>query len=389
MHQFDLATQPVLRQLAEGGLLCPVDGPPVLPATFNELAAWIHVTNACNLRCTYCYIAKTNETMTTATGEAAIDAVLRSAHLHGYKTVLLKYAGGEASLNFSLVEHLHQYAQKQAKDRGVEHLRGVLLSNGVGLTTSMLQTLRDLNMRLMLSLDGSEAFHDAQRPRIGGQGSYHAAIASINRARALGVDITVSITVTGASVAGLPSVVSWLLDQGVHFTINFYREHRRSAPSAELKLDEQRLIEGLRAAYAVIAQSPPAYSLLGSLLDRVNMAAAHQRTCPVGESYLVIDQHGAVAKCQMEIEHPITTIQENDPLAVIRADRAGIQNVPVEQKEECRQCVWKYWCSGGCAVTTVQTTGRYDTASPNCAIYKALYPDVLRLEGLRLLYHAE
>lgn len=36
-----------------------------------------------------------------------------------------------------------------------------------------------------------------------------------------------------------------------------------------------------------------------------------------------------------------------------------------------------------------RATGRYDTQSPHCAIYRVLYPEVIRLEGLRLLKYAE
>jgi type II secretory pathway component PulL len=32
-----------------------------------------------------------------------------------------------------------------------------------------------------------------------------------------------------------------------------------------------------------------------------------------------------------------------------------------------------------------RATGRYDAKSPNCYIYKALFPEIMRLEGLRLL----
>jgi len=34
---------------------------------------------------------------------------------------------------------------------------------------------------------------------------------------------------------------------------------------------------------------------------------------------------------------------------------------------------------------TYRATGRYDVQSPNCRIYTTLYPDLLRLEALRLL----
>lgn len=357
----------------------------LLPA--DELVAWLHVTNACNLRCTYCYINKSNEAMSAETGFTAIDAILRSAHLHNYQRIMLKYAGGEASLNLSLVEELHTYAQKRAAAHGIV-LQGVVLSNGVGLTHHKLQRIQDLQLRLMISLDGLHTFHDAQRPTIHGQQSFAATVAGIERARERGLDITISVTVTGANVEGLPAVVTWLLDRELHFSINFYRECDPGTRFAELQLDEQHLIHNLQAAYRVIEQRPPRYSLLGCLLDRTNLGVAHNQTCAVGQNYLVIDHGGSIAKCQMEIEHPITNIWEYDPLTVIRLDQTGVQNLPVEQKEGCRTCEWKYWCAGGCAVATFRATGRYDIQSPNCRIYKTLYPEVIRLEAARLLFWA-
>jgi uncharacterized protein len=77
-----------------------------------------------------------------------------------------------------------------------------------------------------------------------------------------------------------------------------------------------------------------------------------------------------------------------DPLTLVRQDRTTALNLLVEEKEGCRDCTWRYWCSGGCSVATFRATGRYDVKSPNCNIYKAIYPDALRLEGLRLLRYA-
>ena len=59
-----------------------------------------------------------------------------------------------------------------------------------------------------------------------------------------------------------------------------------------------------------------------------------------------------------------------------------------DEKEGCRACTWRYSCSGGCTIATFRATGRYDVKSPNCNIYKAIYPAALRLEGLRLLKYA-
>jgi uncharacterized protein len=388
LYHLDEEERDAAQQLYAAGLLQIAGQEPAPPPPPDELVAWLHVTNACNLRCSYCYIDKTDEAMSAETGVAAIDTVLRTAHLHGYRKVSLKYAGGEASLNLSRVAAMQRYARKQARAGGIE-LRGVVLSNGVGLTRTKLECIRDLGLHLMISLDGLPEFHDVQRPRRGGQGSFTAVRAAIERAKDLGLPLTVSVTVTGASVDGLPAIVGWLLEREIHFSLNFYRECDAGAGTAALQLDAERLIAGMRAAYQVVAQRLPRYSLLGCLLDRTNAGAAHTRTCVVGENYLVIDHHGRVAKCQMELARPVTTVREHDPLTVIRQDQTGVQNLPVDQKEGCRACAWKYWCAGGCAVAAFRTTGRYDIQSPNCEIYQALFPELLRLEGLRLLHWAQ
>ncbi|CAG1013870.1 hypothetical protein ANAEL_04827 [Anaerolineales bacterium] len=91
----------------------------------------------------------------------------------------------------------------------------------------------------------------------------------------------------------------------------------------------------------------------------------------------------------MQIRQPVTDIRVDDPLAVLRADQTGVQNISIEEKEGCKTCEWKYWCAGGCPLETYRVTGRYDVKSPNCNIYKALFPEALRLEGLRLLKYAD
>lgn len=352
------------------------------PLPPDGLVAWLHVTNACNLRCTYCYLEKSGESMSSAIGRAAIDAAFRSALAAGYRRVEFKYAGGEAPLHLERVAELHRYATARGAEHGLQ-VRGRILSNGTTLTPRRLALLAELGIGLMVSLDGLGAGHDAQRPTQRGGASASAALEGLHRALAYNLKPTVSITVTPQSVTGLPELLGALLDMGVYFTLNFARPTTLATPA--ITAAEDRIIEGLRAAYAVIAGRPLRYSLLGALLDRAHLGAGHRHACGVGEHYLVFDHRGNVAKCQMFINEPVTTVAAADPLALIRADRIGVQNLAVEVKEGCRDCEWRYWCAGGCAVTTYRATGRYDVPSPNCRIYRALYPEVLRLEGLRLL----
>jgi uncharacterized protein len=347
------------------------------------LTAWLHLTNSCNLRCGYCYLQKSGEAMSPAIARAAIEATVREARQHGYPAVALKYAGGEASLRMDLVEIAHAHALEQCARHGLTLYAG-LLSNGTTLTARKLASIRRLGLGLMISLDGLAAAHDANRPTIGGAGSAQAARSGIERAVEAGIRPDISITVTAASVSGLPDLLRWLLECDLPFSISFYRENQHSA--AGLQPAEQQLIAGLRLAYAEIARRPPPWSLLGALLDRTDLSQPHARPCPAGHSYLVFDQHGRVASCQMTIDQPVADLRTPNLLNAIRLDPRGPQNLTIDDKPDCRSCDWRYWCAGGCPVSTLRATGRADQRSPNCAIYRSLYPDVLRLEGQRLLH---
>jgi len=326
--------------------------------------------------------------MTLETGRAAVEATFRSAVKHGFQQVKLKYSGGEPMLRFPLVAELHQYARELADQHGLE-LDGVVLSNGTLLTESLVSSLQSLDLRLMISLDGLGEFHNRHRRYASGRGSSADVVESIELALAHGLTPNISITISPRTVDGLPEVVDWVLERDLPFSLNFYRENDFSASHADMRLDEEQIINGMLAAYKVIEDNLPRHSLLPSLVDRANLAAPHLRTCGVGENYLVFDARGRVAKCQMRMADSIADVSTPDPLAVLRADRAGIQNLPVEEKESCRDCQWRYWCAGGCPLETYRVTGRYDVKSPHCNIYQTLFPEVLRLEGLRLLKYQD
>ncbi len=352
------------------------------------LSAWLHITDRCNLRCDYCYTAHAAADMSAAIGRAAIDATFRSAVKHGYRAVKLKYAGGEPLLRFPLVLELHRYAQIQAEQHKIA-LAGIVLSNGTLLTADMVTQLQSAGLRLMLSLDGLGASHDCQRHYIDGRGSFTEVAHAIDIALACSLKPEISITVSNRSAAGLAETVAWILERDLPFSLNFYREYSKSDCQPDLHLEDECIIAGMLAAYKVIEDNLPDRSLLASLADRANLSGPHFRTCGAGQSYLAFDVQGRVAKCQMDMANLVTDCYDHDPLATCRTSDVGLCNLIVDAKEECRDCDWRYACGGGCALENYRTTGRYDAKSPHCNIYKALYPQVVRLEGLRLLKRIE
>ncbi len=377
-------SEPVDHLLAAQRLILPAGGKLSTSGAAPEtLTAWLHVTNACNLDCPYCYVRKSSARMDEATGLRAVETVFAGARQNGFRRVKFKYAGGEATLHFHLVRRLHERARLLAAETGLQ-LREVVLSNGVFLRSEMADWLAASGVKLMISLDGVGQMHDQQRPRKGGGVTFAQIERNVDTLllpRGIRPDVT--ITLTGLNARGAAEAVRWALDRDLPFSLNFYRQNPLSLSRRDLALEEAAIIEGMRAAYRAVEANLPACPLLNGLLDRVQ-AEAHTHPCSVGQGYVVVSHTGALAQCQMHLGQPVSDRIDRDTFLPLLS-QGPIQNLPVEQKSGCRDCTYRYRCAGGCPLETFRATGRWDVQSPNCAIYRALLPEALRMEGLRLM----
>ncbi|MEK7989687.1 MAG: radical SAM protein [Thiotrichaceae bacterium] len=343
----------------------------------ETLTVWLHVTNACNLDCSYCYVNKTTEQMNEITGKNAINQIIQTAKQKSFKTIKIKFAGGEPLLNFKLIQTLHAYTQKQLESTKIK-LQSVILTNGTLISEKISNWIKQNNIKLMLSIDGLFDTHDNQRPAKNGKSNFVQILHNLeNHLFPLNIKPDLSITVTQKNADKLAETVIWALERELPFSLNFYRQNLQTKSHQELKLEENKIIQGMLAAYKTIEQNLPDYPLSNGLLDRLQ-PFAHTQTCGVDESYLVIDHHGQHRQCHTQLEQ---TTFGNIPIQTT----PKIQNLPVDEKHGCKECEFRYYCTGGCPIETYNATGRWDVKSPHCNIYKTLFPELLRLEGLRLL----
>jgi uncharacterized protein len=340
-------------------LVDPLDMPAIIPAALSAqtpLTAWLHLTDRCNLRCAYCYLPHAPLDMSLEVGRDAIQAVFRSALAHGYRKVKFKYAGGEPLLRFDVLLDLHRYALVYGSQLSLE-VEGVVLSNGTLLDEEKARALKENGLRLMISLDGIQEDHNLHRFYANGKGSFAEVSHAIELACAQGLIPDISITVSNRNAAGLAALIKWVLDRDLPFSFNFFRGNDLAA--SNLQFEEDTIIQGMLAAFDVIEENLPRRSILPSLLDRTNLSVSHRHTCGVGLNYLAFSPDGAVAKCQMQLRASVATNHSEDPLALIQADKTGIQNLDVDLKDECSLCQWRYLCTGGCPLETHRVTGSY------------------------------
>jgi uncharacterized protein len=98
---------------------------------------------------------------------------------------------------------------------------------------------------------------------------------------------------------------------------------------------------------------------------------------------VVIRHDGKISPCHMLLDQPGAGTLADDLLDQVKQGQAIAVNM--EQKQDCQQCAYRYYCTGGCPLETLRAAHRADTANPHCHIYRALLPAALHLEGLRLM----
>lgn len=349
----------------------------------KHLGVWLHITNQCNLRCTYCYVWKTPDKMNADIAKRSVRKIVRSAKKHGFEKITFKFSGGECLLELPIVLDLVSLARKLAQRAKIE-TDFVVLTNGVLLSQKVANILKKEKIRAAVSLDGLKKYHDAQRIFPSGKGSFKFVERGIKNLQKAKVLFNVSVTITSKNVENIPDLTKYLLENNIPFAFNFYREN----PYAEEKLegDDKKLVESLKKAYKIIYENPPRYSLVNGLLDRVVFKRPHLYTCGMGNSYIVVRQDGKLVSCQMTLEKPIGSIGDKDLVKTMKEGNfVRPKNLTVEGKIPCKDCQWKYICCGGCPLLTFEQKGKYSVSSPYCAVYKALIPEALRIEAKRLV----
>lgn len=143
----------------------------------------LEVTEQCNLRCKYCiyqedhreYREFGNRTMTWPVAKAAID-YLKEHSGHSEKPHIGFY-GGEPLLNFNLIKQSTEYA----KDVFEKKLLFALTTNATLVTDEMAEFFAENEFNLIISLDGPQELHNANRVFQDGTGSFRKTVNGVKK----------------------------------------------------------------------------------------------------------------------------------------------------------------------------------------------------------------
>lgn len=166
----------------------------------KPVVVW-NCTPTCNLACSHCYAAFAGEQKVLNTEQAL--AVIDDLAAFGAPVIL--FSGGEPFTRPDI-----RTLAAHAKSKGI---RVTFSTNGTLIDDELADWIRDLGVAYVgISIDGTEAIHDAFRRR---PGAYQASLAAIRRLRDRNVKVGLRVTMTRDNVRAIPAIFELMRTENV------------------------------------------------------------------------------------------------------------------------------------------------------------------------------
>lgn len=186
----------------------------------REVNLTLHVSNACNLDCVYCYAQGGNygrETRVRMDKELALKSI-ETMYRNFPLVESIMFFGGEPTLAIDVIELVCDHIKGKYERAEIDRLPTYsMITNGTRLDDNAIRVIKENKIAITISVDGPKEINDRLRPHKGGQGSYDLIKAGFDRVvRDAGIVPNVEATYTQVHQdAGLSmsSLVEFLHDE--------------------------------------------------------------------------------------------------------------------------------------------------------------------------------
>ncbi|MDE7192156.1 MAG: thioether cross-link-forming SCIFF peptide maturase [Clostridia bacterium] len=328
-------------------------------------ALCLHICNDCNLRCKYCFADEgtyhTTERayMSEEVGKKAIDFLI--AHSGKRNNLEVDFFGGEPLMNLDVVKAIVEYARSREKE-SEKSFNFTMTTNCVLLNDKNIEWLNKEMFNVVLSIDGRHDVHSAVRKAVNGKDCYDLiANNAIKFAKARGdKSYYVRGTFTAQNLDFADDVLT-LNDMG----FDQISIEPVVTDIADLKITKEHLpailkeYERLAENYIDRRKTDKWFNFFHFMIDLEGGPCIVKRLtgCGSGCEYLAITPTGGIYPCHQFAENKdyyMGNVFDGD-LDLSISDKFA-DNI-VTNKPDCKDCMAKYYCSGGCVANNLNYAG--------------------------------
>ncbi|MCF0061332.1 radical SAM protein [Dyadobacter chenwenxiniae] len=336
----------------------------------KSLNFWIHTTNACNLGCSYCYIATLNngKGMSEHVRNQLLHKLEETVRNRKIRHVKFRLAGGEPLSQFRAWQTFIPVARERLQQFGCV-IDFSFLTNLTMLNEEMVEFSKQHNIGYGVSIDGVGDRHDATRKFRSGKGSFPVVDTNLRKLVLNGISVSVTTVISNQNLTALPELTRYLIALDVPFRYSIVKGETIDAVSLEAYLS---------ASYGIMGEAIDIgwqFSRRHQFCDLKPNELGFQ-TCASGFSGGAIDVDGSLKYCHVhfgdesERSHSIF-----DPsLDLVDMIEQG-SHYEDDRSGDCLKCRYRFVCTSGCPVY------RVDQKDPQCSIYHKFIPKIYELQA--------
>jgi uncharacterized protein len=330
--------------------------------------AYFLLSDACNMKCSYCFIRKgmeprykqSNMTLDTALAAVEMFASLSRGVDSDERTIILY--GGEPLLN-PAVFHYTVDLVKQFKADGTLHpsTRLTLLTNGTLLTDEILRSIKVSKVSVSISIDGFALAHDASRQFHDGSSTYPVILNAIERCRSFGIPFSISPTITWNNIdhfdETLENIVSVIRPAGVGFNILMGGTDDRAESASYAERASAFIIE----AFKVLREHGIPEDRMLRKIRAFTSGSPHTFDCAAaGGNQIVVAPDGQVGICHGFVgtrEYFVSNVHDRSFNPASNPTFSEWNRRTPINMESCLACSGLGLCGGGCLHNASVTRG--------------------------------
>lgn len=321
-------------------------------------AMCLHVVHDCNLKCKYCFASQGDfggfkAYMTPEVGKKSLKYLVDNSGARKFLEV--DFFGGEPLMDFELIKELVEYGNKIAEENN-KKFRFTITTNGVLLDDEKIKYINENMHNVVLSLDGRKEVNDKMRMTVNDKGSYDIITPKFQKLIEGRKDKNYYVrgTFTKHNL-DFSEDVKHFRDLGFNLSSV---EPVVDASYDEFAIDDNDLpkilseYEKMAKEYADLQVKGDPFKFFHFMVDLSQGPCVIKRMqgCGAGCEYVAVTPEGDIYPCHQFVGN------EDFKMANILDDEINLPedmqkeflDAHVFNKEECKNCWAKFYCSGGC-----------------------------------------
>lgn len=335
------------------------------------------LTEACNLRCKYCYCGESRSNKKIDIN--FVKRAIKDFYDDGNELFIRYFGNGEPTIEFELIKEINKYAKKIDKNAYFE-----LQTNGVFSKEKLNWIAQNIDI-VWISYDGTTEVNDFYRVNANGQKVSHIIENNIkylsDKVKTLGVRSTIG----KKNLYKQKEIIDKMLELGVKY---LYSDLMFA--DVNNKLHYEKEISPMEYAKEFLQARKYAEKkgiFYGSFFT-INFDEKTQVSCRACLPMPHLTTDGYVSCCDMgygsnELDELLygKYIPEEDRIEYYPEKIAKIRNRKVDNLKECENCDIKYYCAGGCIGEAINENGTiFSIKEKNCEAIKYLAKELLYKE---------